>query len=244
MVSTPGYFSYSTWLVGIGYGTVGLGLVVFGLQETYRRSLELNEPSDAAADTIDRQLYVLMAIVALTSASSSGIAPFILKFIQDHITQNLVLLALAYLPASLVWGFMPSRMGLIADRFGRKLPIAVGLTMSGLFSAVIPMLTTIVPLAIFAMIEALCYSAAVPAEQAFVADVTGGKRRGIGFGLYTLAQSAGRVIGPLAMGLLYDQFRAGPFVANAAILFLGSALVLFILRDTRHRPMPSVSSGK
>lgn len=226
----------------------GLAIAVFGLSETYARAPEIDGPvsheAGREANKIDRQLYVLMAIVALTSASSAGVAPFILKFIQDHITQNLVLLALAYLPASLVWGFMPSRMGLIADRFGRKLPIAVGLTMSGLFSAVIPFLTTIVPLAVFAMIEALCYSAAVPAEQAFVADMTGGKRRGIGFGLYTLAQSAGRVIGPLVMGALYDQFRAGPFVANAAILLVGSALVLFMLRDPWRKRVPSVSGGK
>ncbi len=223
---------------------IGLAIAVFGLSETYVRAPETDEPVSHEANKIDRQLYVLMAIVALTSASSAGIAPFILKFIQDHITQNLVLLGLAYVPASLVWGFMPSRMGLIADRFGRKLPIAIGLTMSGLFSAVIPFLTTIVPLALFATIEALCYSAAVPAEQAFVADMTGGKRRGIGFGLYTLAQSSGRIAGPLVMGALYDQFRAGPFVANAVILLLGSGLVLFMLRDPWRKRVPSVSSGK
>ncbi len=240
---TPDAWSILFMIFAFG-ALAGLAIAVFGLGETYARAPETGEPVSHEADKIDRQLYVLMAIVALTSASSAGIAPFILKFIQDHITQNLVLLGLAYLPASLVWGFMPSRMGLIADRFGRKLPIAVGLTMSGLFSAVIPFLTTIVPLALFAMIEALCYSAAVPAEQAFVADMTGGKRRGIGFGLYTLAQSTGRVIGPLVMGVLYDQFRAGPFVANAAILLLGSGLVLLMLRDPWRRRVPSVSGGK
>lgn len=240
---TPDAWSILFMIFAFG-ALAGLAIAVFGLGETYARAPETGEPVSHEANKIDRQLYVLMAIVALTSASSAGIAPFILKFIQDHITQNLVLLGLAYLPASLVWGFMPSRMGLIADRFGRKLPIAVGLTMSGLFSAVIPFLTTIVPLALFAMIEALCYSAAVPAEQAFVADMTGGKRRGIGFGLYTLAQSTGRVIGPLVMGVLYDQFRAGPFVANAAILLLGSGLVLLMLRDPWRRRVPSVSGGK
>ena len=236
------------WTVMFGLFALGalvaLAIAVFGLQETYSHVPGSTEPHGHEANKIDRQLYVLMAIVALTSASSAGIAPFILKFIQDHITQNLVLLAFAYLPASLVWGFLPSRMGLIADRFGRKLPIAVGLSMSGLFSAIIPVMTTIVPLALFAMIEAICYSAAVPAEQAFVADMTGGKRRGVGFGLYTLAQAGGRVVGPLIMGALYDQFRAGPFVANAGILFLGSLLVLFMLRDPRRRNVPSVTSGR
>ncbi|MGQ9814544.1 MAG: MFS transporter [Candidatus Roseilinea sp.] len=244
---TPDAWSIVFMIFALG-ALVGLAIALFGLGETYTPAPETGQlvghEAIKEANKIDRQLYVLMAIVALTSASSAGIAPFILKFIQDHITQNLVLLGLAYLPASLVWGFMPSRMGMIADRFGRKLPIAVGLTTSGLFSALIPSFTTIAPLTVFAMAEALCYSAAVPAEQAFVADMTGGKRRGIGFGLYTLAQSSGRVVGPLVMGALYDQFRAGPFLANAVILLLGSALVLSMLHDPYHRRVPSASGGK
>jgi MFS family permease len=83
----------------------------------------------------------------------------------------------------------------------------------------------------FATVEAACYAAAVPAEQALVADMTGGKQRGIGFGLYTLSQSMGQVFGPLVMGALYDIDRAGPFLANAVILIIGSFLVWFVLKD-------------
>ena len=238
-------FTPQAWSVLFGIyavvGAVAFVITAVWVKDTYSTVVSEHEVENARR--IDRQLYTLMAIVVLTSASASGIAPFILKFIQDQITQNLVLLALAYLPASLVWAFLPSRMGHFADRYGRKLPIAVGLTVSGLFSAVIPALTTILPLALFATIEAACYSAAVPAEQAMVADMTGGKRRGIGFGLYTLSQSGGRVLGPLAMGWLYDQFHAGPFVANAAILFVGSLLVLFVLREPQAR-RPVVETGQ
>jgi MFS family permease len=219
-------------------GVVALCVAVAGLNDTY--AVRASEEPGEHDTRIDRHLYVLMAIVALTSASVAGIAPFILKFIQDHITQDLVTIGLAYLPASIVWGFLPARMGHFADRYGRKLPIAVGLTVSGLFSAVIPLLTTILPLTLFATVEAMCYSAAVPAEQALVADMTGGKRRGIGFGLYTLSQSGGKVLGPLVMGWLYDQVQSGPFLANAVILFVGSLLVLFLLRyPAGHRPSPA-----
>ena len=215
----------------------GMGCVAFvvgskGMRETYSVVVRHESQSEAHPPRkIQSQLYVLMAIVALTSASSSGIAPFILKYIQDHITQDVSMIALAYLPASIVWGFMPSKMGIIADRFGRKLPMAVGLIVSGIFSAFIPYLTLIFPLMVFATMEAMCYSAAVPAEQALVADMTGGEQRGMGFGLYTLGMSAGRVIGPLIMGWLYDQFRSGPFFANAVILLIGTLLVLVLLRD-------------
>ena len=211
---------------------VALAAAHFYVRETYIILVRHESPEEQRSENrINKQLYVLMAIVALTSASASGIAPFILKFIEDHITQDVAMIALAYLPASIVWGFRPSKMGVIADRFGRKLPMAVGLTVSGLFSAVIPFLTTIFPLTVFATVEAVCYSAAVPAEQALVADMTGGKQRGIGFGLYTLGMSVGRVLGPLAMGWLYDIIRSGPFIANGVILMIGTFLVLVLLRD-------------
>jgi MFS transporter, DHA1 family, multidrug resistance protein len=211
---------------------IALLVAGFRMHETFNLVVHPAEhEEEISGNKINPQLYVLMAIVALTSASVSGIAPFILKYIQDHITQDVSKIALAYLPASIVWGFLPSKMGIFADRFGRKLPMAVGLIVSGVFSAFIPFLTTIFPLMVFATVEAICYSAAVPAEQALVADLTGGKQRGIGFGLYTLGMSAGRVVGPLVMGLLYDQFRAGPFIANAVILLIGTLLVLWVLRD-------------
>jgi MFS family permease len=227
---------------------VAFVLALRAVPETRRYALIEAQREAPAKQAIDPQLYVLMSIVALTTASSYGLAPFILTFIQDHLTQNVLLITIAYVPAALIWAFLPSRLGRIADRVGRKPPIAVGLTTSGLFSLTIPFLSLLFPsvtlaivaLMVFATLEAICYAAAVPAEQALVADMTGGQRRGTGFGLYTLAQSTGQVIGPLVMGALYDWDRSGPFLANAVILVIGSLLVLTLLRDpAKRRALPA-----
>lgn len=177
------------------------------------------------------RLYSLLFIVFLTSASAYGIQPLLLKFISDHITANPAWIALAYAPAAIVLGSLPSRMGRLSDRYGRKLPMIVGLGASAVFSLVIPFMTSIVPLVLFATVEAICYSAAVPAEQALVADLTGGQKRGTGFGLYTLAQAMGKVLGYLGMGAIYDVFREGPFVINAVILLIGIILIWVAVRD-------------
>ncbi|MFC1465474.1 MAG: MFS transporter [Candidatus Brachytrichaceae bacterium NZ_4S206] len=227
-------------------------LAVRTVPETRKYALIEAEREEEIRQKIDPQLYVLMAIVMLTTASSYGLAPFILTFIQDHLTQNLLLIAMAYIPAALIWAFLPSRLGRVADRVGRKPPMVVGLTMSGLFSLTIPFLSMVFPsvnmavfaLMLFATLEAACYAAAVPAEQAMVADMTGGRQRGIGFGLYTLAQSMGQVFGPLVMGVLYDWDRAGPFLANAVILIIGSLLVVSVLQDPAKRRRSLVSVGK
>lgn len=223
----------TAWLLIFGmYAVIGLlacGLAITRLRDTHAAAMQRAEEEEH--QNINPQLYVLMAIVLITSTSVSGIGPFVMRFIQDHITQNLALLALAYLPASIVWAVLPARLGRVADRFGRKPPMVIGLTVSGAFSAIIPLLTSALPLMLFATIEAICYSAAVPAEQAMVADMTGGKKRGTGFGLYTFAQSAGKVIGPLVMGWMYDRAPTGPFITNFVILVLGGLLVWFVLKD-------------
>ncbi len=231
---------------------VAFTLAIRIVPETRKYALIEAEREDRTRQKLDPQLYVLMAIVMLTTASSYGLAPFILVFIQDHLTQNLLLIAMAYIPAALIWAFLPSRLGRVADRVGRKPPMVVGLTMSGLFSLTIPFLSMVFPavslailaLMLFATLEAACYAAAVPAEQAMVADMTGGKQRGIGFGLYTLAQSMGQVFGPLVMGVLYDWDRAGPFLANAVILIVGSLLVVSVLQDPAKRRRSLVGAGK
>jgi len=235
----------SVWTIVFVFYTIGAVfafiLAIQRIPETKQVAIIDAEADEEQPQRINPQLYVLMAIVMLTTASSYGLAPFILTYIQDHLTQNLIFIAMAYVPAALIWAFLPSKLGGVADKVGRKPPMITGLTMSGLFSLTIPFLTLIFPgntlaifaLALFATLEALCYAAAVPAEQALVADMTGGKQRGFGFGLYTLAQSMGQVFGPLVMGLLYDWDRSGPFIANAVILILGSFLVLTFLRDPR-----------
>lgn len=233
------------WSIVFVFYTIGaiiaFILAIKRVPETRHLAIIEAETAEDEPQRINPQLYVLMAIVMLTTASSYGLAPFILTYIQDHLTQNLIFIGMAYVPAAVIWAFLPSKLGGVADRVGRKPPMITGLTMSGLFSLTIPFLTLLFPehslaifaLALFATLEALCYAAAVPAEQALVADMTGGKQRGIGFGLYTLAQSMGQVFGPLVMGILYDWDRSGPFLANAAILILGSFLVLTFLRDPR-----------
>jgi len=207
------------------------------------------EATSPTSGKVNPQLYVLMAIIALTSASAYGLMPFILRYLEDHITPRPELIALAYIPAAIVWGTLPARMGRYADRFGRKPVMVVGLICSAILSLFIPLVTVIVPasesirvlgyavpialilLSLFVAAEAVTYSAATPAEQALASDMMGGKARGQGFGLYTFARSTGEVIGPIAMGAVYAFEPSGAFVVNSVILIIGSLLVWFALQD-------------
>ncbi len=240
-------FAWSGMFVGY------TALNVIALWLAYRRLPETYTPvaaSQGNGSVISSQLIILAGIVLVTSTALRGLEPILPIYIQDHFTKNVLLLAVAYLPAALIFGFLQSRLGRIADKVGRKLPIAAGLLISGLSSLLLPSLSELVaiiglwallPVVALWMSEAAGFSAATPAEQALVADISG-SRRGAAFGVYTFALSMGQVLGPLVGGQLYDRVApSAPFYTNTIVLWAGALTLMLVLRDPYQR-QPGVTT--
>ena len=180
-----------------------------------------------------KPLLRLMSIVLLTSISSAMISPLLMIFLQDRFTTDVKALAMAFLPAAIAFAYLPGYMGGLSDRFGRTLLMAIGLIVSGLVSLLMPLMPSLVMLAVLWLIEAVGFSAASPAQGAFVADLTGENVRGTGYGLYTLASGLGLILGPLLGGWLYDSAgHAVPFYVNGITLFIGALLTFLLLGGT------------
>jgi MFS family permease len=196
-----------------------------------------------------KPLLLLATIVLCTSSANSGLTPTLIQFVQSKINSNAFVLAMAYLPSALVFAFLQSRLGKVADRVGRKPPIAAGLITSGISSLLAPNLVLLLPLigqwVLLPYVglwvsEAVAFSAATPAEQALVADLSGQRSRGKSFGVYTTAQSVGQVIGPTLCGSLYDFVAlSAPFYFNTVVLWIGAAILLLFIKDP-HRAVPVV----
>lgn len=201
------------------------------------RGVQETRPQAAAAQPVQNrpisgQLLALMGIVFVTGASSAMVWPLLMVFLQDALQADVMALVWAYLPAALLSSFLPSRMGRIADRLGRKTPMIAGLIVGAAASALIPHLRSFIPLVILWAVESLGRIASVPAERAFVADIAGQDTRGASYGLYTFAFFLGSALGPLAGGWLYDNLgRATPFYLNAVVLVVGALLVAGVLRE-------------
>jgi MFS family permease len=214
---------------------LGLWKAWRGVQETLPPIVE--RPTETRP--FSSQLLALMSIVFVTSGSSAMVYPLWMLFLQDTLATDAGTLGLAYLPAALIGAFLPSRMGRIADRLGRKKPMIAGLFIGALASALIPHLRNIALLATLWAVESLGYTASVPAERAFVADITGTDRRGTSYGLYTFAFFLGASLGPLVGGWLYDNAgHATPFYLNTGILLVGAVLVATVLRESRQTQAP------
>lgn len=228
------------WKLSFGmYGLMTLiaaFLIWRGVPET-RAAPESQTPAEE--NRLDRdRLFRLMAIVFLTGMSTAMISPLLMIFLQDRFTTDVPALARAFIPAALVYAYLPGRMGGLSDRFGRTPLMAAGLVGAGLVSLLMPWMTSLLALSGLWLLEAIGFSAAAPAEGALVADLTGKNVRGTGYGLYTFASGLGLTIGPLLGGWLYDAAgHAVPFYVNGCALFLGAFLVLWLLSSRKNRPI-------
>jgi MFS transporter, DHA1 family, multidrug resistance protein len=212
-------------------------LIWRGVPET-RTTWELDQTAEKSH--LDRpRLSRLMAIVLLTSTSTAMISPLLMIFLQDKFTTDVGELAKAFLPAAIAYAYLPGYMGGLSDRFGRTPLMAIGLLGAGLVSLLMPLMTSLVMLSGLWLLEAVGFSTAAPAEGALVADLTGKNVRGTGYGLYTLASGLGLILGPLLGGWLYDTAgHAVPFYVNGIALFIGAALVFWLLGGTRDKSVP------
>jgi MFS family permease len=210
-------------------------LVAFGI--AWRGIGETRPPiTDAHSEqrALSSQLAVLMGIIFIVGASMAMVSPLLMIFLQDYFRADIRTLGLAYLPAALVGAFLPARLGRLADRWGRKMPMIGGLAIGALASALIPHLPNLIFLAVLWAIGAVGNAASTPAQRAFVADIAGQDVRGSSYGLYTFAYFLGAAVGPLVGGWLYDSVSpAMPFYVNAIVLLIGAVLVATMLRETR-----------
>jgi MFS family permease len=181
-----------------------------------------------------RAWLILLLVVLVTGASWAMISPLMIIFLQDKLAVSVETLAWAYLPSGLVWALLPARLGTLADRFGRKALMVVGLLAAAVGSLLLPSLTAVAAFAALWAILAVGFAAGDPAEQALVADLAGHDQRGRAYGYYALAADLGAAVGPFAGTWLYQHAgRAIPFYANSAVLFLAAVVLLLFLRVPR-----------
>ena len=178
-----------------------------------------------------RPWLLLLLVTAVTGASWAMITPILMIFLQEKLTTKVASLGTAYLPAALIWATLPSRLGALADRFGRKPLMVLGLIAASFSSFYIPHLRSLLTLAVIWAFQALCYAAGDPAEEALVADLTGGDQRGRAYGMYSMAAGLGATIGPLVGGWLYEVIGTkAPFYANGIVLAICAVILIALLK--------------
>ena len=226
------WFSFPTawYLVFLSYALLAVG----GMWLAGTQVPEIRPLTPIAAERrplIWGPLVWVMAVVFVSQLCIAMIRPLFLIFLQDYFTTDVRLLALAFIPQTLIDSFLPSRMGSLSDRFGRAPLIVMGLTWIGLCSLLVPALPHLAWLIACWTLKTLGLAMAIPPQKALISDLTTQAKRGTGYGLYTFTASLGAAVGPLLGGWLYDAVgRAVPFYLTGIVLLASFGWVLLLLR--------------
>lgn len=198
-----GEYEFGGWMtLFLGYalaGALALFLAWRRLPET--RPAVVRDATERI--TWSRPWLLLLLVTLVTGASWAMISPLLIIFLQEKLGAGVETLAWAYFPSGLVWALLPSRLGGLADRFGRKPLMVLGLVAAAVGSLLLPFLPSVVAFAVLWALLAVCFAAGDPAEQALVADLTGYDRRGRAYGFYAMANDLGATIGPFGGAWLY-----------------------------------------
>jgi len=235
----------------VAFGLQGLALVVaLALVRGGWRSAPVaaTEPRVTAGwrelrALLSLNVVLLILLIMLLGAAVAMLTPDIGPY-RDRtllLTRSefvLVLAAPAAIAAALL---VPS--GYIADRFGRNLPLGLGLVIFPVSLLLITLTRAPVLASLFACGAAVGYVLCLPALSASLLDLSSEGNRGLLTGFSTAIQAVGGVVAPPIGGLLIDGLPKttfhgfgplAPFRASAALMAGTFLLALVYAGRTRH----------
>jgi len=124
-------------------------------------------------------------------------------------------------------------VGRLVDRFGGRLPLAIGWLMYAAIYIAFALAASAWQAWTIFMLYGIYYALTEPAEKTLVANLVGGERKGLAFGWYNLAIGIAALPASLLFGWLYEDY--GPLVAFGwgAGLALVAALLLLAIRPAK-----------
>ena len=176
-------------------------------------------------------LVPVLLLIVLSYLLTALLRPVFVIFVYDELTQDVRVLALAFLPAVLLESVLPSRLGHLSDRWGRRPLIIAGLTWVGLSCLCVPLYAALPWMMGWWTLKTLGLAAALPPQKALISDLTEDVTRGTGYGLHSFATSLGSAVGPLVGGWVYETWgHTTPFVLTGLLLLASLGWVPLLLR--------------
>jgi DHA1 family tetracycline resistance protein-like MFS transporter len=198
----------------------------------------MSEGRSGAATTRGRRAAVgfILVSVWLDVLSLGVIIPVFAPLIQTQFTHGEAAVAAGYIGIfSAVWAlsqfFGAPILGALSDRFGRRPVLLIslfGLAFDYLVMAFAPSLAWL----FLARVISGFTAAGMAVASAYIADVTPPEKRAQTFGLIGAAWGVGFIVGPAIGGFLGDISLRAPFLAAAALTFVGALYGVFVLPES------------
>ena len=139
-------------------------------------------------------------------------------------------IAAAYPVAEMVFGPV---IGILSDRYGRRMWIYVGLTISTVILFAFTLSTDISYLIVIHALQGVAAAMIVVSSLTLVTDVSTVKTRGREMGVYDFANLGGYMVGILVAGiLLRTHFSLVPFYFGSVLAGAGAVFAFFRVKET------------
>jgi DHA1 family multidrug resistance protein-like MFS transporter len=146
---------------------------------------------------------------------------------------------LSYSLLAMGYAVMQFAGGLLADRYGRKLPIVLPTFIFVPFYALAGFVQTWVALLIILLAINSLSAIQSPAFISIMAESVPEERRGMAFGIFEFAISVGTTLGPALGAALVSRFGMRPLIyGTAAMTLLCASLRAVGLHETNYHPSP------
>lgn len=184
-----------------------------------------------------KKLYILCACVLPLMICSGLVYSMFSLYMSDVLGAPRRQIGLIYMVGSLVGLLCAPLLGNVSDRFGRK-PVILG-SMASFVLVFILYFRAQGYLVVYGIqvLEGAAWVAIGSAISAYIADIATENKRGWAMGVYQQMTSIGWMIGPAFGGFLSEiiGFRE-VFLVGAILVAVGFILVLFLVKESRHKP--------
>ena len=123
--------------------------------------------------------------------------------------------------------------GALADKYGRRAMLLIGLIASGLSSILMGLVDDLNIFYILAAFMGLLGNFGGPARQAMVADLLPREKQVRGFGILRVAVNLSATIGPIFGGFIASQSYLFLFIADAISSLITGVIVFFVIPETK-----------
>ena len=123
--------------------------------------------------------------------------------------------------------------GALADKYGRRAMILIGLIASGVSTIFMGLVNDLNLFYIIATISGLMGNFGGPARQAMVADLLPKEKQAKGFGILRVAVNLSATVGPIFGGFIASQSYLFLFIADAVSSLITGVIVFVVIPETK-----------
>jgi MFS family permease len=180
---------------------------------------------------LPKEVYVIF-VSRIVNAIGCFVGPFLTLILTKKIGLSSDVAGLYMSAAGLL--YMPASVigGKLADTLGRRKVIMIFDAIAIMFYLICGLVQPSMTMVYLIILAGTCMSAAGPAHDSLMADLTTPENRNGAYALSYMGWNLGFAVGPLLAGLLFENHLSLIFIGDAVTALLSLLLILYFVRET------------